>query len=36
MFVQAQNIDAKIIQETPIMKNGEYRLKGLINGEKYI
>jgi hypothetical protein len=36
LFVQAQNIDTKIIQETPIMKNGEYRLKGLIPGEKYV
>ena len=35
LFIQAQNIDTKIIQETPIMKNGEYRLKGLIPGEKY-
>ena len=35
LFVQAQNIETKIIQETPIMKNGEYRLKGLIPGEKY-
>jgi hypothetical protein len=36
LFVQAQNIDTKIIQETPIMKNGEYRLKGLVPGEKYV
>ena len=35
LFIQAQNIDTKIIQETPIMKTGEYRLKGLIPGEKY-
>ena len=35
LFVQAQNIETKIIQETPIMKNGDYRLKGLIPGEKY-
>ena len=35
LFIQAQNIETKIIQETPIMKNGEYRLKGLVPGEKY-
>jgi hypothetical protein len=35
LFIQAQNVDSKIIQETPIMKNGEYRLKGLVPGEKY-
>ena len=36
LFIQAQNIESNIIQETPIMKNGEYRLKGLIPGQKYI
>ena len=36
LFVQAQNIESNIIQETPIMKNGEYRLKGLIPGQKYL
>ena len=35
LFIQAQNVETKIIQETPIMKNGEYRLKGLNPGEKY-
>ena len=36
LFIQAQNKETNIIQETPIMKNGEYRLKGLVPGEKYI
>ena len=36
LFVQAQNVESNIIQETPIMKNGEYRLKGLLPGNKYI
>ena len=36
MSIQAQNIESNIIQETPIMKNGEYRLKGLVPGQKYI
>ena len=36
LFIQAQNIESNVIQETPIMKNGEYRLKGLIPGQKYI
>ena len=35
LFIQAQNKETNIIQETPIMKNGEYRLKGLVPGEKY-
>ena len=35
LFIQAQNVESKIIQEAPIMKNGEYRLKGLVPGEKY-
>ena len=35
LFIQAQNVETKIIQEAPIMKNGEYRLKGLVPGEKY-
>ena len=30
LFIQAQYIDWKIIQEKPIMKNGEYWLKGLV------
>ena len=36
LYIQAENIESKIIQETPIMKNGEYRLKGLVPGQKYI
>ena len=36
IFVQAQNIRTNVMQETPILKSGEYRLKGLIPGEKYI
>ena len=36
LFIQAQNIESNVIQETPIMKNGEYRLKGLVPGQKYI
>jgi len=36
LFIQAQNVQSNIIQETPIMKNGEYRLKGLEPGQKYI
>jgi hypothetical protein len=35
LFIQAQNVESKIIQEAPIMKNGEYRIKGLVPGEKY-
>ena len=36
LFVQAQNVESNVIQETPIMKSGDYRLKGLIPGQKYI
>ena len=36
LYIQAENVESNIIQETPIMKNGEYRLKGLIPGQKYI
>ena len=36
LYIQAENIESRIIQETPIMKNGEYRLKGLVPGQKYI
>ena len=36
IFVQAQNINTNVMQETPILKNGEYRLKGLVPGEKYL
>ena len=36
LFIQAQNVQSNIIQETPIMKNGDYRLKGLEPGQKYI
>ena len=36
LSIQAQNIESNIIQETPIMKNGEYRLKGLVPGQKYM
>ena len=35
LYVQAINQKTKIIQETTIDKNGEYRLKGLIPGETY-
>jgi len=36
LYIQAENVESNVIQETPIMKNGEYRLKGLIPGQKYI
>ena len=36
LHVQAENVESNIIQETPIMKSGEYRLKGLVPGQKYI
>ena len=36
LHVQAENVESNIIQETPIMKSGEYRLKGLLPGQKYI
>ena len=36
LHIQAENVESNIIQETPIMKSGEYRLKGLIPGQKYI
>jgi len=35
LHVQAENVESNVIQETPIMKNGEYRLKGLVPGQKY-
>ena len=36
LHIQAENVESNIIQETPIMKSGEYRLKGLVPGQKYI
>ena len=36
LYVQSINTKTKIIQETTIDKNGEYRLKGLIPGEAYL
>ena len=35
LFILAENVKTKIIQETPILRNGEYRLKGLVPGEQY-
>jgi hypothetical protein len=35
LFIQAQNMQTNIVQETQIMKNGDYRLKGLIPGQQY-
>lgn len=36
LYIQAYNEKTKQIQETAIDKNGEYRLKGLVPGHKYI
>ena len=35
LYVQAYNTKTKTVQETPIDKNGEYRLKGLIPNNTY-
>ena len=35
LYVQAYNTKTKTVQETPIDKNGEYRLKGLIPQNTY-
>lgn len=36
LYIQALNEKTKQIQETAIDKNGEYRLKGLNPGHKYV
>ena len=36
LYIQAYDEKTKQLQETAIDKNGEYRLKGLIPGHKYV
>ena len=36
LYIQAKNIKTNTIQETPLDKNGEYRLRGLIPTESYL